>query len=559
MDEVDNLINGALKDIGCSFFDDEIVGLKSFTSDHVIEGVVRCLWACDPATKATIPSLKLPGNMTAKFRTATNIADAIKALGYKVEVGYQTLLYGNTAEIRRLFIFLIEKLPKETIGEQHKDLSPLDSLKREASHQLKQDLDALWTPAFCRRLRLQWDGRFWCPGEDWSEDTAFHAHPGLWLEGKLSIPNRDIPATVLEANSSVSSLDRITDGLSAALLESLLHRSESTMRSRPPLAPKPLASKPALSPKPDLQGKSAENELIEELKTKLETLLDQAAEMRNRVDQLRQEERELRAARIASEKTIQSKQSQMQQSESRFGALLNDPDGSLQRLQKFTTESEQRLADLEAKWDEVRIPKQQHIQELRQRLRQTDGVQRMMAEAVGMREKCGQIDEEMETKKVFVGQLQKELEKMGKGLSRSAYTKRILEIVASVRKQREEIDRVLDDNRTVQKEINMLTGNLERTFTAAEERLYKDAQKDEILQRAYRLLVNMHETCGQLVAAVEDTGHLSRELEELQDQIETESQKSTDTNLERLVNDFCQVRQENELLLQRLKMAGDNY
>ncbi len=38
-----------------------------------------------------------------------------------------------------------------------------------------------------------------------------------------------------------------------------------------------------------------------------------------------------------------------------------------------------------------------------------------------------------------------------------------------------------------------------------------------MLQRAYRLLVNMHENCAQLVAAVEDTGHLSRELEELQD------------------------------------------
>lgn len=65
------------------------------------------------------------------------------------------------------------------------------------------------------------------------------------------------------------------------------------MRARPPLAPKPLGSKPPLAPKPDIQGKSAENELIEELKAKLETLLDQAAELRNRVDQQRQEEREV--------------------------------------------------------------------------------------------------------------------------------------------------------------------------------------------------------------------------------------------------------------------------
>ena len=34
-------------------------------------------------------------------------------LGYKGEIGYQTFLYSNEAEVRRVFMFLIEKLPKE--------------------------------------------------------------------------------------------------------------------------------------------------------------------------------------------------------------------------------------------------------------------------------------------------------------------------------------------------------------------------------------------------------------------------------------------------------------
>lgn len=68
---------------------------------------------------------------------------------------------------------------------------------------------------------------------------------------------------------------------------------------------------------------------------------------------------------------------------------------------------------------------------------------------------------------------QRELEKLEAGLNRSAYTRRILEIVASVRKQREEIDRVLADTRVVQKDINMLAGKLERTFVATDELLFK--------------------------------------------------------------------------------------
>ncbi len=33
-------------------------------------------------------------------------------LGFRGEVGYQTFLYSNESDIRRVFMFLVEKLPK---------------------------------------------------------------------------------------------------------------------------------------------------------------------------------------------------------------------------------------------------------------------------------------------------------------------------------------------------------------------------------------------------------------------------------------------------------------
>lgn len=67
-------------------------------------------------------------------------------------------------------------------------------------------------------------------------------------------------------------------------------------------------------------------------------------------------------------------------------------------------------------------------------------------------------------------------------------------------------------------------------------------------------MVSVHENCAEVVRTVEATGHILREIEDLQDLIETESQKSTDANLERLVNDYCEVKQENENLIQRVKL-----
>jgi len=35
-------------------------------------------------------------------------------LGYRGEIGYQTFLYSNESEIRKVLMFLVDKLPKET-------------------------------------------------------------------------------------------------------------------------------------------------------------------------------------------------------------------------------------------------------------------------------------------------------------------------------------------------------------------------------------------------------------------------------------------------------------
>jgi len=35
-------------------------------------------------------------------------------LGYRGDIGYQTFLYSSETDVRRVFVFLIEKLPKES-------------------------------------------------------------------------------------------------------------------------------------------------------------------------------------------------------------------------------------------------------------------------------------------------------------------------------------------------------------------------------------------------------------------------------------------------------------
>lgn len=58
-------------------------------------------------------------------------------------------------------------------------------------------------------------------------------------------------------------------------------------------------------------------------------------------------------------------------------------------------------------------------------------------------------------------------------LFRTFYTQRILSIVANVKKQNEEMHRVLEDVKSVQREINSIQGKVERTFTVTDEIIFR--------------------------------------------------------------------------------------
>jgi iron uptake system EfeUOB component EfeO/EfeM len=48
-----------------------------------------------------------------------------------------------------------------------------------------------------------------------------------------------------------------------------------------------------------------------------------------------------------------------------------------------------------------------------------------------------------------------------------------MEIIGNIAKQKEDIDKVLKDTKELQKEINNLTGQLDRSFTIADELIFQ--------------------------------------------------------------------------------------
>lgn len=76
----------------------------------------------------------------------------LQSVGFRGDIGYQSFLYSNVTEVRRVFMFLIERLPKEA-DKDHLDETLTDK-KSLLDHNIRQNikiqLNAAWTPQYCK-------------------------------------------------------------------------------------------------------------------------------------------------------------------------------------------------------------------------------------------------------------------------------------------------------------------------------------------------------------------------------------------------------------------------
>lgn len=236
--------------------------------------------------------------------------------------------------------------------------------------------------------------------------------------------------------------------------------------------------------------------------------------------------------------------------------LLPDTDDNLLKLQALVESSARRVVSLATQWEKHRAPLIDEHRRLKEICSNQDmESSRKLSEIKSLHEKISVSTEEAKKKEETYKQLVTELQSLPQDVSRSAYTQRILEIVGNIKKQKEEITKILSDTKDLQKEINNLTGKLDRTFAVTDELIFKDAKKDESVRKSYKYLAALHENCNQLIQTIEDTGTILREIRDLEEQIETENGNKTVANLERILEDYKAIRQENSVLAAKVRDA----
>ncbi|UJR30176.1 hypothetical protein I4U23_017716 [Adineta vaga] len=599
MEEVDRILIQSLRDIGCQI-DDALQNVSEFDVNTLFGCVSQCLQLI--TGNKDLPT-RLPANISTRFKVCGELAQLCQSNGYRGDIGYQTFLSINEHETRKLLNFLIEKVPREiAVSVASTTLDPWDALDRIVSNKITNQLtESTWIP-YDLVLDL-------CHIPFHHPAAAFAHKSGFTPLNRSQISPLHVPPTngktKLPADSSAYVFDQVDI---RNLADSLMYENQvlcwiEKQRESSYLIPGQVinqvfskeickqieegdtnGAKYEYSNRNDMKKKGDES-LLTRSRFMHTNVHDQDANNldenpKRTVDHTEELER-LKTSLSENEELIHQLESQLQKLEESIkkyekfsdetkieidninkdltvkkqaANYLLSIDPETERLQRAIDKLKTKLITLESQWADARSGLLEQRDNLLQALNDRSAkLNDKLSQINDMKAKGRLLMNDIKEKDEQLGQLQHDYEKHKSSTSkndrsRAFFTKQILEIVANTNKQKDEINKTIIETRVLQKDLNRLTDKLERTFQVTDSQLFKDAKTDECARRSYKMLVDFHSNCDAIYKIVEDIGVIIREIRELEDQIEVESQKNMMTNLETLIGEYKKLRDENTAL-----------
>ena len=465
-------------------------------------------------------------------------------------------------------MFLVEKLPKESeVASSDVPLDRTTALENEILKNIGTQLHSPWMPDFCKNTFMarhsSVDGSqtvfrdfipkklnlpFMCLQSDLTSEFKEYLSkktPSVFQQ----TDKHDLIPSLIASNEGSFGLGSKDETDKAIQIGSRLTNLNSfeAIKIRPLLKDVNLEAVQAQNSTQQYESPLENlNVEIEKLKQTIEqNVLEHSKMISDKKDlNLELEENEKIVTKLKNQKKIKE----------RTHIMLEDPAVNLKKLEDIINAGHERMKKMTEQWEEHREPLVKTLEASNAKHSDKWKKSELIIEQTNTtRQKCDEIIEEIRNKALMHSKLLQELDKMNKTVSRTAYTSRILEIIGNIKKQKGDIDKVLTDTRALQKEINSITGQLDRQFTVTDDLIFRTAKKDDFGRRAYKLLVTLHTDCGDLVSLVQETGAIMREVRDLEDQIENEKTRNASTNLERITADLQQMEAESLELVEKIR------
>ncbi|XP_060856345.1 coiled-coil domain-containing protein 22 isoform X2 [Metopolophium dirhodum] len=488
-------------------------------------------------------SFTIPRSMSARYQYGITVADACKKVGFKSDIGYQTILYGNIVDMRRILMFLIEKLPKEIeniIEYRSKRCTILKKLKKSLSAKRKPLNSSLFPN---------------------------YSYVSVPLETGVTVPGHKRNCTPAEwRNVCINSLKYITEQPSDLkyLIPSLITHNTKRLLN---------IYEFELRTTDDLSESRILKEKIEKINSKQSDYLNPVVKnvSKDQVEKISEESESAYIEELVS-KNNELKNLTLKQHSTKINLMLKleklekeiavqekslniiDNPEVITKLKNKVDAAPDKVKRMGNKWSKYEIEQKLILSELTDELNKKRA-KNIKLETVHGNEKLKlqNIFEDIQKKEDIIKICRNDLDSKPNYNSRSSYTQRILEIISNIEKQKKEINKNLNDTRQVQKEINSLDGKVERCFISIDELMFKVAKKDDIIRKCYKLLAAIHSNSSSIITSVKQTGTIGREIKDLEEQIENENPHQATANVQKLRKDLELVKNEQLLLLKKIK------
>ncbi|EGB10092.1 hypothetical protein AURANDRAFT_10442, partial [Aureococcus anophagefferens] len=237
--------------------------------------------------------------------------------------------------------------------------------------------------------------------------------------------------------------------------------------------------------------------------------------------------------------------------------MLPESEAAILKLAEICGASARKLVDLAREWEGHRVPLVEKIRASRAELRRRKlKAKAMVDEMKRCRGEMNAMVLDVRDKDDRHRLLEERYAAMPKNVNRALYTYRIMDIIKQIAKQKGEITKIVDDIRSVQKENNKIGATLQRTEALADERVFQEANaggKDPQLVAAYRSLSDLRKLFEKTVTVISETGAKEREARDLDSKKKQLKARVSTANLDKILADLGQVKQENAGLVARLR------
>ncbi|XP_008802661.1 coiled-coil domain-containing protein 22 homolog [Phoenix dactylifera] len=549
MDEAQEILLSSLSSSGVSL-PAGVSSIKDLGPDALVSICSQSLRLLDDDESSPSFSTSLPEPTAERFKICTDVASAVKSLGYRGDLSFHQFLYPSYDDSYKLVRFLVERLSGSSEGRRARENTATKStlssgeitgdIHNDTLEKLKEKEDKV--------RESQSKENFHCERRSLGESTKGIAEPSETVA-------EEVYSDVLLDTNAVpgqSGVSAETGTLYSERIESSEIKSHCSKEGVEDAPEKSMNSEKELCV--DGEDMTQTDKYIAELERKLASLQEQLSKLRNQADSLKNQEDMMTEAKQVKALKVQSLESEHELLKAAMDMALDEQHSVgfyIEMLNGRVEAKRQSLMKLESQWNDLKQTVEQ---------RQMREEQSLYAEKSSVQEKLIKLKEIEQETDATVSDICKredehaklllELEKLPKISSRKSYIQRITEITKNSWKQDADVERIIKETRELQLESNSIQERLHRTYAVVEETVFRNAKDDPVRLQVYRLLTSIHDSFEQISDKLLAADRARREATEQEAKLTAISSRSFD--ISKLQADLDSIRKENEFLEQQL-------